>query len=345
MKRKRRLILSIGLLVVLLLVGGGTIFILTHPTPSPSATAAGSAPEQTVIHIPLAGPAARSNAEISGMAWYEDYLILLPQYPGRLGNAVFALSKANIIAYLDGAGTGPLEPQAIPFDDGNVSKQIDQFQGYEAIAFAGNRAFLTIESGRGAGMMGYLAAGNIAADLSILELDATHTTPIEPQSTLDNATDESLFIVGETLVTLYEENGADVNPSPIAHRFDFDLNLLDTCPFPNIEYRITDAAEPDGGRFWGINYFYPEDEPQAPTDPIAEQYGKGPTHSQNAWVERLVLFEYSDSGITLVEQAPVPFELSDESRNWEGLVQLDDRGFLLVTDKYPETILGFVKRP
>jgi hypothetical protein len=32
-------------------------------------------------------------------------------------------------------------------------------------------------------------------------------------------------------------------------------------------------------------------------------------------------------------------------RNWEGLVRLDDRGFLLVTDLFPGTILGFVPAP
>jgi hypothetical protein len=32
----------------------------------------------------------------------------------------------------------------------------------------------------------------------------------------------------------------------------------------------------------------------------------------------------------------------DDTRNWEGLVRLDDYGFLLATDKYPRTILAFV---
>jgi hypothetical protein len=32
-------------------------------------------------------------------------------------------------------------------------------------------------------------------------------------------------------------------------------------------------------------------------------------------------------------------------RNWEGLVRLEQRGFLLVTDKYPMTFLGFVPLP
>ena len=351
MDRKTRAILGFGLLVVLLLAGGGTIFVLTRPTPSPPAHAADTVPEQAVIRIPLTGPVAQPNAEISGMAWYGDaesefQLILLPQYPSRLGNALFALPQTAILAYLDGTGAAALEPQSIALDDAGIAKQIDLFQGYEAIAFSGERVFLTIEAGRGAAMMGYLVAGTLAPDLSTLALDAGRITPIAPQSALDNTTDEALLIVGDVLVTLYEENGIDVNPSPVAHRFDFELNALDSVPFPNIEYRITDAADLESeGYFWAMNYFFPGDKAQAPEDPLIAIYGQGQTHSQNAWVERLLLFQYAESGITLVDQAPIPLELSDEARNWEGVVKLDERGFLLVTDKHPETILGFVKQP
>jgi hypothetical protein len=30
------------------------------------------------------------------------------------------------------------------------------------------------------------------------------------------------------------------------------------------------------------------------------------------------------------------------ARNWEAIARLDDVGFLLATDKYPETIFAFV---
>ena len=33
---------------------------------------------------------------------------------------------------------------------------------------------------------------------------------------------------------------------------------------------------------------------------------------------------------------------SDNSRNWESIARLDDKGFLIATDKYPKMILGFV---
>ena len=56
-----------------------------------------------------------------------------------------------------------------------------------------------------------------------------------------------------------------------------------------------------------------------------------------------VEFQYNEEGITRIDQPPIQLQLlPDDLRNWEGIVRLDDRGFLIVTDKFPETILGFV---
>ena len=41
------------------------------------------APEAAVTPIPVLGDIALCNGEISGLAWFEDALILLPQYPDR----------------------------------------------------------------------------------------------------------------------------------------------------------------------------------------------------------------------------------------------------------------------
>ena len=60
-------------------------------------------------------------------------------------------------------------------------------------------------------------------------------------------------------------------------------------------------------------------------------------------VARLLEFELTETGIELADRPPIQLELHPlELRNWEGIVRLEDRGFLLVTDKFPETILGFV---
>jgi len=64
-------------------------------------------------------------------------------------------------------------------------------------------------------------------------------------------------------------------------------------------------------------------------------------------VERLIPLCYADGRLNLADRAPIQLQLVDAetSRNWEGIERLDDRGFLLVTDKFPGTELGFVAAP
>ena len=334
-------ILATGLLLAALVLVG----CYAKPTATPSATA-----ERPVTAIPLAGPAAGQDAEISGLAWYGDYLILLPQYPDRMGDNLFALPKSDILTFLDGDSSEPLTPLEIPLA-GTPADLVRGYEGLEAITFAGDRVLITIEAEDQDWRMGYLVGGRIAADLSGIRLETDTLVEIQPQADLENFSDEALLVVDDVLLTFYEANGANVNPAPVAHRFDLSLNSAPPVTFPNIEYRITDSSAPDAeGRFWVINYLYPGDldklDPLTP-DPLTAQYGAGETHSHNVTVERLLECQYSDSGITLVTAPPLQLELlgDDSPRNWEGLVRLDERGFLLATDKYPETILAFVPLP
>jgi hypothetical protein len=306
-----------------------------------------------VTEIPLSGPLTQPDAQVSGLAWYGDYLILLPQYPDfsvKDGEgAIYALPRGDLLATLEGATAGPLLPLPIPFVAPSLADEIDGYEGYEAIAFLGDRAFLTIEADTASGMRAYLVSGQMSPDLSALTLDTSTHTEISPQSDIDNMSDETLLVAGDRLVTIYEANGAAVNTFPWAHLFDIGLSLAGTIPFPQIEYRITDATALDGeGRFWAINYFFPGDVALHPErDPLAERYGWGLTHSPEGAVERLVEFQFTESGIDLVDRPPLQLELPGDllgglGRNWEGLVRLDERGFLLVTDTFPDTILAFV---
>jgi hypothetical protein len=345
----------------------GAVFLLvccSSPTPGVTptreTTATGAArpggttvaPEYPVTIIPLTGPLANRHAEISGLAWYGDTLILLPQYPSfaasRGDGAIFALAKADLLAFLDGTTSERLQPLSIPFVAPGLAQSIEGYEGYEAIAFSGEQVFVTVEARTGGGMQAVLVAGAIAPDLSELVLDPATAADIEAQSGVLNMSDEALFIAGHTVVTMYEANGLAVNPSPIAHRFDSSLVPLDTISFPSIEYRVTDVTSLDSdSRFWAMNYFYPGEPVLLPeTDPLAQAFGQGQTHRQVEHVERLVEFSYGESGIRLLDRPPIQFELlPDDARNWEGVVRLDDRGFLIVTDKHPETLLGFVALP
>lgn len=306
--------------------------------------------ELTVTGILLEGPVAKPDAEISGMTWYGDTLILLPQHPDRFGGNLFALRKADILAYIDGTAPQPLTPVTIPFVS-TALKQLPGYEGLEAIAIVDDQVFVTIEARAGGSMLGYVAAGTIAPDLSEIRLADAAPTQIMPQAPIVNFSDETIVADGDGVLTIYESNGANVNPEPVAHLFDTSLQPAGTLSFPNVEYRITDATALDEHRrFWTINYLFPGE--LSKLDPADDQlimkYGLGDSHAKSDIVERLVEFELGENGITLTEAAPLQLQLLDIdiARNWEGIARLDERdGFLLSTDKFPTTLLVFVQAP
>jgi hypothetical protein len=317
-----------------------------------SSEAATSKPhEYKVEAIPLLGKLANEWAEVSGLAWYREHLIILPQYPDRFSSEadgrIFSISKERIQAFLDGNSKAPILPHEIPFVAVGVEEGIKGFEGYEAIAFKGNRVFMSIESKPGEQMMGYLISGEIAPDLSAIRLNPGSLREMPPRAHLENMSEEALLVVKDRVVSLHEANGANVNSNPSAYIFDLSLRTLGTIAFPRIEYRITDATSPDSeGRFWVINFLYSGDRAKlkpAP-DAWAAIYGLGPSHSRSATVERLVELRYTGTQISANHSAPIQLELLGDgrARNWEGVVRLDQKGFLLMTDRYPETILGFV---
>lgn len=332
------------------LVAAGALAMQARSVPAPAT------PEAAVRPIPLAGDLAERKAEISGLAWYGDQLILLPQFPRRTrtdaqkDGFLYAIPKAEILALLDGHATDPITPRPIPFDAPDLDDDIKGFEGFEAIAIDGDRVYLTVESEKKHQMAGHLVAGDVAPDLSSITIDVTHQAEIPIQAPLNNTAYESLVVMGDSLLALYEANGAQINPGGIAQRFDRLLAPQDPLPMPPLEYRLTDATAVDAeGRFWVMNTFDPEGDAillPAP-DPLAAAYGQGPTHSQGASVERLVELAWGDGGLALSDRPPIQLELvgGDVTRNWEGLVRLDDRGFLMATDKSPETMLGFVEGP
>lgn len=302
-----------------------------------------------VRQISLTGPIASPQAEISGMAWYGDVLILLPQYPNRFSldgagspGSVFALHKSDILDYLQDKTKEPLRPFQISFSAPNLEKSIRGFEGFEAIAIDGDRVYLTIEASPSS-MMGYLIAGQIAPDLSRIDIDVSRLSQIPPQTGLPNFSDEALLVFGSRLISIYEISGSPFLPNPVAHMFDFSLQLQDTLAFPDIPYRISDVTSPDdSGRFWAINFTLRS---ETGVTPVTDSSLDGLFQFQT--LERLVEFQFNESGIVLSDAPLFQLEpISDqESSNWEAIARLDGMGFLLATDEHPDTILGFVLSP
>lgn len=302
---------------------------------------------QSIVEIPLSGSITKKKAELSGMAWIGDTLVLLPQYPEEFGpneGALFAIPKQVIFDYLDGKSREPITPYKITLNAPGLKTSIRDYEGFEAIGYWNQTIYLTIESGKNNNMMGYLVSGTISSDLTEITLDTSHVVEIEPAIQMDNRTDEALIVTQNKIFTFFEINGAGLNPHPAAHVFSLDLTPQGTISFPTLEYRVTDAALGPNGEIWIINSVSPNDtELFTKSDPLIENYNNGTMDIQH--VERLVKLNFSTSGITLANKPLIQIALGKDSRNWEGLVLLDDRGFLLVTDKRPDTILGFIPMP
>ena len=328
------------------------IYTFTEPAPATAEPYVEIA-EVAVKENPLSGPASKSNAEFSGLGWHGNMLVLLPQYPDRFeggpDGALFGIQRDILEACARGEQTGPIEPSPIPFDAGDIQSQIPGFEGYEAIAFLDDQVFLGIEARRGKDMTGFLVSGRFDPSRQAIKLDPTSLTENPLQVNVDNQADEALLVSDGKLYSFYELYGAALNPDPHVTTFAPDLTRLGILPFPAIEYRLTDAAGPDEqGQFWVINYFFPGDENLKPDrDPLSETYGKGPSHASSEIVERLVEFQLTPGGVERTNTPPVQLVLraDGEARNWEGLAILPGFGFFLVTDKFPNTILGFVSYP
>lgn len=345
--------LALALLSFGVMLAGCTDTIPMQTATSGARSKYSSALEEIVVQrIALAGPAAVAQAEFSGLAWFGDTLILLPQYPERFGmegeGAVFAISKRDLLARIDG-NNEPISPRVVPFRFSSLKQKISGYEGFEAIVIEGERVFLTIETRQTGGMAAALVTGTILPGLAGIQLDAERYEMIPAQAAIANFSDEAITLAEGELISLYEANGRQFNPTPVAHRFELNLQPQGVILAPNLEYRITDATSVNSsGRFWAVNYFFPGDTKIQPViDPIAEKYGRGASHAGEKQVERLVEMQWSRQKIMLVERAPIYLALAgkDTARNWEGIARLDERGFLLVTDQYPETILGFVAAP
>ena len=110
-------------------------------------------------------------------------------------------------------------PKGLPLLGSATAERLPGFEGFEALAFAGNRVYVTVETDTVDGMMGYLLTGEIAPDLSALTLYPETYAAIPPQARMRNMSDEAIVVAGDSVLTFYEANGFLVNRKPVVHRF------------------------------------------------------------------------------------------------------------------------------
>ncbi len=309
-------------------------------------------PEETAVQlIRLAAPLDQDKAEISGLAWCQGKLILLPQYPERLNDDeisyFYYLELQEITDYIDGVSTQPLIPKPIRVNQKDLRKAVTFFDGFEAIACHDNKLWLSIEALNILGSyQSFVVPGviNLTQDPRI-EIDHESLVQLKTQSQLKNIGDEAIVLLGDDVIAIHEVNDARAVKHPKARLVSRQSQAISELTFPNLPYRITDATElDDQQRFWAINYKYSGDKfSRNTTDNLVSRFAQGASHKEYYNVERLLEFQVEGKNIKLIDQAPIQLKMTDvEGRNWEGIVRLEGRGFLIVTDKHPATLLGFV---
>jgi hypothetical protein len=310
-----------------------------------------------VLSICLAGDAAARGNEYSGLAWHGDELFLLPQWsprglararalPGFTGPWVYRIPGARLRAWVDGADRAPIAPERVPFDALDLLADADS-QGFEAIDFDGDRAALLVERGDHDRMSGLLVtarldpARGLALDRDALTLDVPMRS--------DNHAFEALTRVDGAWLALFEANGMNTSCASTALRVDPRGTEARAVAVESIPYRVTDATDADADRrFWVTQYSYRDvgdtEECQRTIRAegcFPEPVDCDPRGGAARSVERLL--ELRDDGISVRTTGRVIRLLrEDRARNWEGLARLDQRGFLMVTDEWPRSILGFV---
>lgn len=306
------------------------------------------------LFLDFSGPLREDRAEVSGLCWNEDLLVVLPEDPAIFGRegmlGLFTIDKEAIEAKISGQRPEPLDPALIDGKATRLIQMITGFDGLEAIGMMDNRVYCTAEARVDTVMAAYLLTGRTSLVNDQLVVELTHRSFIPLDSNIFNVAEESIVIDGRRVITISEVNGANVRPDPVAQVFNASGNFLTAMPFPQIEYRVTDAtALDDEGRFWVINYFYPgeRDKLKPAADPERAKFGTPENQPDTGCVERLLELQLTrDNRIIRTETPPIYLQLDPAGcRNWEGIVRLDERGFLLMTDKYPGTLLAFVPNP
>ncbi len=322
------------------------------PGGSATSTSKADLSEHDVQLLPVGGALAQRKSEISGFAWYKDRLIVLPQRPATWNptcspGCFSTLDRAAIERAVAGDPT-PLEAQMLPVRGVEKITSLEGVQGLEAIALQGERVFMLVEAqSKDRHMRGYLALGHVEGNLDAIVIDSVSSIELPAQTGVDNLSYEAVVATPDQVVAIYEANGA-LNPTPRVLCFDPAGQHIETKVFPHIEYRITDAAPPDpGGYFWTINYFYPPELALAcNSDELNERFGVAAPPPKGVSVERLVRMRIDKGAITLAPDPPIRLRtIANQPRNWEALAVLPGKGFIIATDMYPATMMGFVRYP
>ena len=278
---------------------------------------------QSYIEVPLDGLITDRKQEISGMTTYKDNLILLPE---NRNGYYFYIPFDEIMNTLR---TGDkILPVQKTFTTRKLKERYSGLDGFEAIAFNGNDVYIMVEVRIDGKMAGLLIWGSIIPSTMEIDIPEENIMLIKPPAQIDNFSFESLTITDGQLIIIYETNGSKTIDRPFQYVVNLDDMSINKTPFPNIDFRLTDATSVIDNRFWMINYYW-----------IGDKETLGVPN--DVGIERLVEFKLGYNGIERSSSEYITLDNLDDPHNWEGLVRFG-RGFLICTDKWPRMVLGYI---
>jgi len=278
---------------------------------------------QSYIEVPLDGLITDRKQEISGMTTYKDNLILLPE---NRNGYYFYIPFDEIMNTLR---TGDkILPVQKTFTTRKLKERYPGLDGFEAIAFNGDDVYIMVEVRIDGKMAGLLLWGTIIPSTMEIDIPEENIMLIKPPAQIDNFSFESLTITDGQLIMIYETNGSKTIDKPFQYVVNLDDMSINKTPFPNIDFRLTDATSVIDNRFWMINYYW-----------IGDKETLGVPN--DVGIERLVEFKLGYNGIERSSSEYITLDNLDDPHNWEGLVRFG-RGFLICTDKWPRMVLGYI---
>ena len=278
---------------------------------------------QSYIEVPLDGLITDRKQEISGMTTYKDNLILLPE--NRNGYYFYIPFDEIMNTLRTGDKILPIQKT---FTTRKLKERYPGLDGFEAIAFNGDNVYVMVEVRIDDKMAGLLLWGTIIPSTMEVDIPEENIMLIKPPAQIDNFSFESLTITDGQLIIIYETNGSKTIDRPFQYVVNLDDMSINKTPFPNIDFRLTDATSVIDNRFWMINYYW-----------IGDKETLGVPN--DVGIERLVEFKLGYNGIERSSSEYITLDNLDDPHNWEGLVRFG-RGFLICTDKWPRMVLGYI---
>ncbi len=281
------------------------------------------------------------------MAWYKKELLLVPQYPDKYKNSVYAIARSSISAAVKSGTPVPTYRTLRMEGLDEIRQQIGEtYDGFEATVLLGDRIYFTIEADE-KNPNCYLVSGTISRDRIVLQ---PALTILPKTKRLSNAGFESLayWPARQQLMAFFEYNKADAPPSALPIQLTPSPQVLPPIPIAPLPFRLTDIVySGKKGRttsFIGINFLYngaKEFREYVGKDSLVDEPSlAGKILRKTTYTRLMRLSVDNDHGTHWTKLRDITFA----SDNYEGIALFKD-GVLLITDEYPASVLIFLKMP